>query len=248
MIANAHHRIRTLRQPHDTACAEPIGAQPQDRAQALPGRSDRIANNPEPKPTAASVPGRERDAAVAVASARWLRGLGVNRGLALATIALLAASLAGGCASKPQPTSPHVDRVVVRKAERRLELIKDGEVYRSYRIALGDNPRGHKMEEGDERTPEGEYILDWRNPRSNYYKSIHVSYPNARDRAFAEAIGIEPGGMIMIHGRPNWLSSPAVAREYDGRDWTDGCIAVTNPEMEEIWRLVRNGTPIQILP
>ena len=156
--------------------------------------------------------------------------------------------LVSGCASKPAPTSPHVDRVLVRKGERKLELHKDGAVYRSYRIALGDNPRGHKMREGDERTPEGDYILDWRNPRSSYYKSIHVSYPNARDKAFARALGESPGGMIMIHGRPNWLTSPAVAREYDGRDWTNGCIAVTNAEMDEIWRLVKDGTPIRILP
>ena len=91
-------------------------------------------------------------------------------------------------------------------------------------------------------------MLDWRNPNSSYYKSIHVSYPNERDRAFARAMGVEPGGMIMIHGRPNWLTSARVAREYDGRDWTDGCIAVTNPEMDEIWSLVRDGTPIRILP
>ena len=157
-------------------------------------------------------------------------------------------ALLSGCASKPAPTSTYVDRVLVRKGARTLELHKDGGVYRSYRIALGDNPRGHKMREGDERTPEGDYILDWRNPRSSYHKSIHVSYPNARDKAFARALGENPGGMIMIHGRPNWLTSPAVAREYDGRDWTDGCIAVTNPEMDEIWRLVKDGTPISILP
>jgi len=165
----------------------------------------------------------------------WL-GLGAGLGLV------------SGCASKPAPTSTHVDRVLVRKGERKLELHKDGAVYRTYRIALGDSPRGHKMQEGDERTPEGDYILDWRNPRSSYHKSIHVSYPNSRDAAFARALGKSPGGMIMIHGRPNWLTSPAVAKDYDGRDWTDGCIAVTNPEMDEIWRLVKDGTPIRILP
>jgi murein L,D-transpeptidase YafK len=157
--------------------------------------------------------------------------------------------LVSGCASKPVPTtSTHVDSVLVRKGERKLELHKDGAVYRTYRIALGDNPRGHKMHEGDERTPEGDYILDWRNPRSSYHKSIHISYPNSSDEAFARAMGKSPGGMIMIHGRPNWLTSPAVAKEYDGRDWTNGCIAVTNPEMDEIWRLVKDGTPIRILP
>jgi murein L,D-transpeptidase YafK len=169
--------------------------------------------------------------------------------LLLATlICALPLALTGGCASKPEPVVSKVDRVVVRKGQRQMDLLKDGAVYRSYRISLGDNPRGHKMREGDERTPEGDYILDWRNPRSSYYKSIHVSYPNTRDRAFAQAMGFQPGGMIMIHGRPNWLTSAKVAKEYDGRDWTNGCIAVTNPEMDEIWHLVKDGTPIRILP
>ena len=169
--------------------------------------------------------------------------------LLLATlICALLLALAGGCASKPEPVVSKVDSVVVRKGKRRMDLLKSGAVYRSYRISLGDNPRGHKMREGDERTPEGDYILDWRNPRSSYYKSIHVSYPNTHDRAFAQAMGFQPGGMIMIHGRPNWLTSAKVAKEYDGRDWTNGCIAVTNPEMDEIWHLVKDGTPIRILP
>ena len=163
------------------------------------------------------------------------------------SIAILVAMLAG-CASQPAPPVQRVDSVIVKKSERKLQLIQGGKVLREYRVALGDNPRGHKMQEGDERTPEGSYILDWRNPRSNYYKSIHVSYPNSMDQLVARSLGVKPGGMIMIHGRPNWLTSPAVAREYDGRDWTNGCIAVTNEEMDEIWRLVRDGTPIRILP
>lgn len=167
---------------------------------------------------------------------------------ALLFAVLAALLLLNGCASKPEPTVKHVDSVVVHKAQRRMKLMKGGQVYREYRVALGDQPVGHKMQEGDERTPEGNYTLDWRNPRSNFYKSIHVSYPNHRDRAFARAMNINPGGMIMIHGRPNWLTSAKVAREYDRRDWTDGCIAVTNEEMDEIWRLVRDGTPIRILP
>jgi murein L,D-transpeptidase YafK len=137
---------------------------------------------------------------------------------------------------------------VVKKSERKLVLIKDGAPLRQYRVALGDNPFGPKMQEGDERTPEGEYILDWRNPNSSYYKAIHVSYPNERDVQFARAMGVSPGGMIMIHGLPSYVRSPAILREYNGRDWTNGCIAVTNQEMDEIWSLVRDGTPIQILP
>jgi murein L,D-transpeptidase YafK len=104
------------------------------------------------------------------------------------------------------------------------------------------------MREGDERTPEGEYILDWRNPNSRFYKSIHVSYPNDLDKRVARFLGYSPGGMIMIHGQPNHIRSAKIKAEYNRRDWTDGCIAVQNHEMDEIWRTVRNGTPIKILP
>jgi len=165
------------------------------------------------------------------------------------TLVLLVIGLGAGCAAKPAVTaSPYVDRVLVKKSERTMELHKQGAVYRTYRISLGDQPRGHKLQEGDERTPEGNYVLDWRNPNSAFYKSIHVSYPNALDRTVARSLGVSPGGMIMIHGLPNWLSSPRLAAEYRRRDWTDGCIAVGNEEMDEIWQLVRDGTPITILP
>lgn len=154
-----------------------------------------------------------------------------------------------GCASEPERPSGPADRVVVKKAERKLILYQGPRVLREYRVSLGDAPVGHKFREGDERTPLGDYILDWRNPNSQFHKSIHVSYPNQQDRDFARAMGYpSPGGLIMIHGRPNWLTSARVAKEYDGRDWTDGCIAVKNHEMDEIWRLVRDGTPIRILP
>jgi murein L,D-transpeptidase YafK len=171
----------------------------------------------------------------------------------LGLLLLLAASISlsgllGGCASKPEPAVRYVDSVLVRKGERKLQLLHNGAVYREYKINLGDQPRGHKMREGDERTPEGDYILDWRNPNSSYHKSIHVSYPNMRDEAFARSMGFSPGGMIMIHGRPNWLTSEKLSRQYDVTDWTNGCIAVKNHEMDEIWRLVRDGTPIRILP
>jgi len=139
-----------------------------------------------------------------------------------------------------------VSQVLVRKGERRLYLMSGNEVVRSYRIGLGDNPVGHKLYEGDERTPEGEYILDWRNPHSDFYKSIHISYPNERDRELAEAWGLDPGGSIMIHGLPNGAEDMEFA--YLGLDWTDGCIAVSNEEMDEIWQLVSDGTPIRILP
>ncbi|MEA1048684.1 L,D-transpeptidase family protein [Lamprobacter modestohalophilus] len=141
---------------------------------------------------------------------RWCSAGGQRQQWLLALmIALVIAGLSAGCASKPAPpTSPYVDRVLVKKSERTMELHKDGAVYRTYRISLGDQPRGHKFQEGDERTPEGNYVLDWRNPNSSFYKSIHVSYPNDLDRTVARSLGVSPGGMIMIHGLPNWLSSP----------------------------------------
>jgi len=147
-------------------------------------------------------------------------------------------------ATSPAPGT--ITQVLVRKSERRLYLLAGEEVVRSYRISLGDNPEGHKLYEGDERTPEGDYILDWRNPHSDFYKSIHISYPNPRDRELAEAWGLDPGSNIMIHGLPNDAGELAFA--YEGLDWTDGCIAVSNEAMDEIWQLVPDGTPIRILP
>ena len=156
----------------------------------------------------------------------------------------------GGCATKPPepPPSLAADRVVVKKAERKMQLLKAGQVVREYRVNLGDNPYGHKERQGDERTPEGDYVLDWRNPNSLYHRSIHISYPNAEDRSRAQSKGVDPGGMIMVHGRPSYIDSPRILAEYDNRDWTNGCIAVKNAEMDEVWHAVRDGTPIRILP
>jgi murein L,D-transpeptidase YafK len=139
-----------------------------------------------------------------------------------------------------------VNRVLVKKGQRRLYLMNGEEIVRSYRISLGDNPEGHKLYEGDERTPEGDYTLDWRNSSSDFYKSIHISYPSAKDREMAENWGLDPGGSIMIHGLPNGAGDMAFA--YTGLDWTNGCIAVNNQEMDEIWQLVNDGTPIRIIP
>jgi len=147
--------------------------------------------------------------------------------------------------SAPTATAD-ITQVLVRKNERRLYLLSDRETVREYRISLGDNPVGHKLSEGDERTPEGEYTLDWRLADSDFYKAIHISYPSARDRKLADAWGLDPGGSIMIHGLPNNAGDMAFA--YIGLDWTDGCIAVSNEAMDEIWSLVKNGTPIRIEP
>ena len=139
-----------------------------------------------------------------------------------------------------------VEKVVVHKEKRRMDLISGGKVWKSYRIALGGNPLGHKKQQGDSRTPEGPYILDRRNPRSQFHRSIHISYPNRGDRASARRRGVSAGGDIFIHGLPNGMGSIGAA--HTARDWTDGCIAVTNEEIEEIWNAVRDGTPIQINP
>lgn len=138
------------------------------------------------------------------------------------------------------------DRVLVAKAEKKLYLIKDGVRYREFPIALGPRPRGHKLEQGDERTPEGSYILDFKHSDSDFYKSIHISYPNKRDIQQAEISGVDPGGSIMIHGIPDEPAfPPALIQQFN---WTDGCIAVTNREMDVIWRAVEPGTPIDIVP
>jgi murein L,D-transpeptidase YafK len=164
-----------------------------------------------------------------------------------AALALLFAITLGGCGGGTTTTPDHVDRVLVKKSQRKLQLLDhQGKVLREYHVALGDNPRGHKMREGDEATPVGDYVLDWRNPRSQYHKSIHVSYPNERDRQLAKLLGVNPGGMIMVHGLPNEIQSPTIRAEYLRRDWTNGCIAVQDHEIDEIWRMVRDGTPIRI--
>lgn len=138
------------------------------------------------------------------------------------------------------------DLVLVKKAEKKLMLISAGKPFKEFRIALGPMPRGHKIAVGDQRTPEGEYVLDRKNDKSNFYKAIHISYPNAFDRERASQLGVNPGGSIMIHGQPNVKTWPEdVAQTFN---WTDGCIAVTDSQMDEIWDAVEAGTPIKIQP
>lgn len=165
-----------------------------------------------------------------------------------AIIAGLAASLPGGAAQAHTSEIGLVmaDRVVVLKGERRLDLLHGGRIVRSFHIALGREPTGAKAREGDGRTPEGIYRLDWRNDRSRFHLSIHISYPNSADRKRARLEGVSPGGDIMIHGLPNGLG--AIGMDHARWDWTDGCIAVTNAEMDEIWARVADGTPVEIFP
>jgi murein L,D-transpeptidase YafK len=131
-------------------------------------------------------------------------------------------------------------QIVVNKARREMLLLRGESILRTYRIALGRDPVGHKQQEGDGRTPEGRYTIDRRNPQSKYHLSLRISYPNAGDRVRALEAGVEPGGDIMIHGLKDGLPAPG--------DWTQGCIAVTDAEMDEIWNLVAEGTPIVIHP
>ncbi len=143
-------------------------------------------------------------------------------------------------------TLAKADRVVVLKGERVLMLLKDGSVLKTYKVALGRNPVGRKIRQGDTRTPEGKYYLDWRNENSRFYRALHISYPNAKDIQKAKAHRVSPGSNIMIHGLPKGYDD--VGEWHRSYDWTKGCIAVTNSEIDEIWTLVPDGTPIEIRP
>ena len=138
----------------------------------------------------------------------------------------------------------YADKVYVKKSARIMQLLHNNSVIREYNIALGDNPKGQKQQEGDERTPEGWYTLDWANEHSKAYRSLHISYPNKKDIENAKIRGVQPGGAIMIHGQMNGLAKfTSIVQQ---RDWTNGCVGVTNPDMDEIMKLVKVGTPIFI--
>ncbi len=138
------------------------------------------------------------------------------------------------------------DKVLIEKKERRLTLLSKGEVVKTYKIALGGNPIGPKERQGDNKTPEGTYIIDSRNKDSDYHLSLQISYPNEKDKKRAKELGVSPGGDIMIHGIKNGLMWSGSS--YAEVDWTKGCIAVTNEEMEEIYKFVPNGTVVEIRP
>ncbi|MGA8708313.1 MAG: L,D-transpeptidase family protein [Steroidobacteraceae bacterium] len=141
---------------------------------------------------------------------------------------------------------PVADLIIVRKSERRLYLMQRGAVLRSYRVALGLQPEGPKERAGDFRTPEGRYLLTRRNPRSDYFLSIQVSYPNDGDVRRARHQHVDPGGSIMLHGLPNNLRHPP--EYYAKSDWTDGCIAMSDSDMVELWMMTQDNTPIDIRP
>ncbi|UXI00093.1 murein L,D-transpeptidase family protein [Photobacterium sp. TY1-4] len=140
---------------------------------------------------------------------------------------------------------PAVDMVLVKKAERKLFLIKNNQIFKEYSISLGKRPVGHKQSQGDYRTPEGLYTIDFRNRNSKYHLSLHIDYPNDQDKRRANQQGVNPGGDIFIHGLPNGKNLPLL---YQGVDWTRGCIAVNNSQIREIASYVADGTPIRIHP
>lgn len=158
----------------------------------------------------------------------------------LLLIAFLAVATLTGCSRFIEYDGPEVTRILVYKDDRIMHLMHNDQVLETYEFELGFAPVGHKFQEGDGRTPEGEYFIDRRNPNSQWYLSLGISYPNEEDRARARAAGVSPGGDIFIHG---------TTRPFRGQDdWTVGCIAVSNREMRQIYAMVQDGTPISIFP
>jgi murein L,D-transpeptidase YafK len=168
-----------------------------------------------------------------------------RRSLCIAvSAAVVGLILCSGAPSSRAQQTPAVDHILVDKSDRTLTLSARGKVVATYsNIKLGDAPIGHKQVEGDEKTPEGSYTINGRNPGSRYHLSLRVSYPNAADRAAAARLGKPPGGDIFIHGQPNGSLLARIPH-----DWTDGCIALSNAEIKQVWALVKNGTRITIRP
>lgn len=156
--------------------------------------------------------------------------------------------LATGLAAWPAVAGdfPVADKVLVEKEKRKLHLLRNGVPFRTFNIALGPQPVGDKRMEGDQKTPEGTYMLDGRNPDSDFFLSIHISYPSPRERSAARQRGQDPGGQIMIHGQPNLPTYSAAF--YAREDWTNGCIAVSNSDMIDIWLMTPDFVPIEIVP
>ncbi len=166
-----------------------------------------------------------------------------SKRMRLAVAALLVLAAAAPAAAGRLPIA---DKVVVLKSQRKLLLFKDGVVIKSYPIALGPNPVGHKRSRGDGRTPEGLYVIDRRDPDSHFHRALHISYPNLLDLRLAREKGVPAGGSILIHGLPPGFGP--FGEDEPMIDWTDGCIAVTNKAIDEIWDSVRDGTIIDIRP
>jgi murein L,D-transpeptidase YafK len=166
--------------------------------------------------------------------------------LLLAVLIVLTITTVSSRGEKPLPEGVKADKVIVEKHARQMILLSKGRVVKKYKISLGRNPEGSKVRAGDRKTPEGVYVIDSRNPRSRYHLSLHISYPNTSDIKRAKQLGVSPGGDIMIHGIRNGFGWLGPLHRFV--NWTKGCIAVTNREIEEIWRAVPNGTRIEIRP
>jgi len=164
-------------------------------------------------------------------------------GLSLATLA----AFLTGCGRHQAEVNPeHADRIIVFKSAHTLCLMRADQVLRAYRVALGRSSVGPKTRKGDHKTPEGQYIIDGKKERSRFYRALHISYPNAADTARAQKEGQDPGGDVEIHGIENGLGW--IGRLHRSFDWTDGCVAVTDAEMDQIWEAVAVGTPVEIRP
>ena len=176
---------------------------------------------------------------------RVLYGMGGNH---KSTACLIALAVLFFCLlpSPAQVRPEKADSILILKKDHLLQLLSNGKVIRTYRVALGSGGLAPKEKEGDSRTPEGHYIIDSRNEHSHYYKALHISYPDTQDRQRAEAKDVSPGGAIMIHGLPNGMG--AIGSAHRLYDWTAGCVAVTDAEIDEIWKLVPTGTPVEIRP
>ena len=167
-------------------------------------------------------------------------------GFALAGLLLAAVAVFLFQARQKATVNAKADRILIEKSARRLTLFSAGRKLKEYPIALGFSPVGPKQYEGDGRTPEGNYTIDLHKADSAFHRALHISYPDTTDTRRAAEAGMEPGGDIMIHGLPNGFG--AVGQAHRLRDWTAGCIAVTDSEIDEIWTLVADGTPIEIRP
>jgi murein L,D-transpeptidase YafK len=164
----------------------------------------------------------------------------------LVTAPTPALGVAGASIMLASPPLGLVDSIVVEKKAHTLTLFRDGKAQRTYLVALGSKPLGDKLRAGDNRTPEGIFYIDARQPNSKYHLALHISYPDAAHRARSQAIGAEPGGDIMIHGLPNGLGKAGASHRLN--DWTNGCVALTDEEIEQIWSVVPIGTPVEIKP
>jgi murein L,D-transpeptidase YafK len=163
-----------------------------------------------------------------------------------AVVACLLACAPAAAHAAGKTSIPQADHIIIVKSERTMTLRRQGQVLKTFKVALGGEPAGAKVQRGDQRTPEGLYTIDSRNAHSQFHLALHISYPNAADRERAKRLGVNPGGDIMIHGLPpaySWLGP--LHRQHD---WTLGCVAVTDPEIEEIWNMVPNGTTVEIKP